>query len=189
MAAQAIVDSAIAFCENSLAIREYLDTAVTTPGSPYVTLDIPTGCEVARMMDVCVGGRLLAPLSFDTGERAAATNSQGLPRMYYVQRLDGDTRLVLLPSATSAEKVTVTCATKPLRNATVVHDELFERWLDVIVDGALGRLYALPDQPFSDAAKAQQRAAQTFFGTSSARRESFFNRVRAANSVRIRPFA
>lgn len=188
-AAQAIIDAAIQFCEDTLCLRETLDAAVAPAGERFLDLDLPSGHQLARVLMVRRGDVVLTPLPFDNGQAMLGDESLGSPTDYYIARADETTRLGVFPLPQAATTLNVTAALKPLRKTTTLHSELFERHLDAVVDGALTRLHAVPDQPFTDAARSAAAALRFVFNTSRVRRESSFNRLRTSQSMRLVPFA
>ena len=70
------------------------------------------------------------------------------------------TQIILVPQPVVAvtSGLTARIAVGPSRSSSTVDNEVLERFLEVIVDGALARLYATPDQPYSNPQMAAMRA-------------------------------
>lgn len=189
MAAQAVVDSAIALCNNALVLKESMDTVVARRGQRFVEFDLPFRHELARVVTVRRGRQLLSPLVFDQGQAMLGAETTGQPARYYVARAEETASLGVFPLPDQDTPLDITFAVKPTRAATTLHQDLFERWVDAVVEGAIARLCAIPAQPFSDPVRATQAAQRANVMSNHARRESSFNRVRAAETVRLHPFA
>lgn len=189
MAAQALVDSAIQFCDASAALRYDADVVLTTPGQATVDLDIPAEHALVRVLNVQVDGVSLPPTTFDAGCRAPALPAVQRPSSYFVSRDAVAYTLTLLPAPSGLLSVAATLALRPTRTASRLHDDLFDQWVEPVVDGAIARLCVMSGQAFFDPARAAQAAASARLRTDVARREGSFNRIRASQSVRMRPFA
>lgn len=85
--------------------------------------------------------------------------------------------------------VRVRVALRPTKTATQVEDDLINYWTDPIVDGAMARILAIPDQPFSDPNKAMMMRASAARATHNARIEGNYGRVRGSMRVKQRPIA
>lgn len=189
MAAQAIVDSAIALCDTALVLRETMDPLVVDSVRRTADFDLPTGHELSRVLHVRLNRRTLEPMTFDQGQMRLGETAEGPPRSYYVARADESVSLGLFPLPEVGSVLHVTFAVKPQRKATQLHQDLFERWVDHVVEGALMRLCSIPMQPFTDMTRATAASMRVVALTNAARREATFNRVRATEMVRMRPFA
>ena len=187
MAAQAIVDAAIQFCESSMAVRQHLDPIVLVPGQRTYDLDTPLQQEVARVMRAAVDGAeiSLTPLAF----APMGTPSQGRPFSLTVTRLDSYPEIQLAPIPDASYTLTVDAALRPTRTATNLADDLWTLWLDAIVAGAVSAVQRIPSQPFSDPTGAAQRHAEFRSHISRARVDASMGKVQSALRVKARPFA
>ena len=91
---------------------------------------------------------------------------------YYMLESDNTIRLAPTPASTTADLYFARLAVKPLLTATVVDDVVFNKYDELIIHGALGRLYALPRKPWTDFNLAQYHQAQFMTGIPSARTEA-----------------
>jgi hypothetical protein len=73
--------------------------------------------------------------------------------------------------------------------ATQLDDDLFNSWAEPIVAMALARAMQIPDQPFTNFARAQQLLDSAARQTNSARIDGNYGFVRGSMRVRSRPFA
>ena len=187
MAAQALVDSAIAFCNDSLVMQLRLDAQRTQANAAEFDVDPPSSQAIARVLRVWVEGvEIHATQSDRINDGLAAT---GRPRTFYTQQNGSVLSALLYPTPDAAYALQVDVATRPLRNAKVFENDLFDLWLEPIVDGAKARLMAIPDQPFSNPSMAGAAAANAMYLSRKARIEGSYGRTRAAGRVQMRPLA
>ncbi len=183
--AQALVDAAITFCEESMAVRCRLDTATQRPRAGEVDLDLPSNQSVARILGVWVNGNLIQPLLAD---QVGDTSASGAPSAYYTRHNDSTLQLLLYPTPDQTCRVTVEVALRPLRTAKLLEDDLLERWVGALIPGALAHIRAIPDTPFSNPAGALMHAQEASRLAGKARAEGAYGRVRGSQSVAMRPF-
>lgn len=185
--AQALVDASIAFCDDSMAIRHRLDAFTTFPGEAFYGMDAPAQQTISRVLDVWVnGGRLAATVADEVND---GSSSRGSPSTFYSRRNDSQLELVLYPTPDATLNVTAEVALRPLRSATSLENDLFDLWMDAIITGAMSRIYAIPDQPFSSPKLAQENLFMATRLSSKARVDASYGRIRGSGSVRMRPFA
>lgn len=186
MAIQAVVDYAIAFCEDSLVIRQKLDPVTTSPGTASYELDSPAGQQVARVLQVWVGQELIHVTASDAP--APVNPPTGRPRACYTTRTDSTLELVLFPPPNAVYTVTVEAALRPVRDAAALEDDLYNLWVEAIRLGAIGQLMQVPGQAFSDPMRGMDMAARALQLSRKARIEGGLGRVRANHTVRANPF-
>lgn len=188
LATQALLDSAIAFCEQSLAVQTDLDPVDLKAGTRRYELDLPSQSELSQVLRVWANDRpLVAVPSAMVVERSG---QQGEPLYYYNRDVDEVVVLHLFPTPDKDVPggLVVRVATRPTRNATQVHSSLFKEWTEVIVDGALARLHDMPGQPFTNEAKAMLLSQRVRSQTNAARVEALRGRAVSSMSVTMRPF-
>ena len=185
MAVQALLDSAVAFCEGSMALRHRLDTTTQMPGWGEVSLDLPPQQSVARVLTVWADGVKLQPTAT---ENAPALAAIGAPVTYYTRRNDSEFQLVLYPTPAQSCKVAVEVALRPTYSATAVENDLFDLWMPAVIAGAKALLMAIPDQPFSNPLMAPVHADEAARRTSKARIEGSYGRTRGEFRTQMRPF-
>lgn len=78
----------------------------------------------------------------------------------FTQSEDKEVILSPVPDKSEAGVLVLLTAIRPKRSATSADAELLERWFDGLIDGALARVYAIPNQPFTspEASVARQRS-------------------------------
>ena len=187
MAIQALVDSAISFCEDSLVIRQRLDPQRTRMGGVEFDIDAPTDQAVSRIMKVWVQGREIRAIPSDMVNDAMPL--MGQPTAFYTLQDSGTTTAMLHPVPDAVYTLAVEVALRPTRNATRFNDDLFNTWMEHVVTGAMARLMSTQDQPFTNLALGQNAFAKALYMSRRARVEGSYGRVRATVTVQQRPFA
>lgn len=188
LAQQAVLDAAIEFCERSQVLREQLDPVSLVIGQAEYDLYAPPQQEIARVMSVALDSATLLQADLDE-VRFDTSTTNAKPLRFYTVRLDSIFSLRVSPAPDDVGTLVATVALRPARDATHLHGELFTRWIDPIVQGALFRLRTIPGQPFSDLALAGAAAAAAARLTNRARVEGNYGRVRGSMHVQFRPLA
>jgi hypothetical protein len=188
LAQQALLDSAIEFCSRSLAVTTTLDAVTLREGIASFEVETPTNTTIAQVLNLWFDGRQIDPSPFSEATDVSATT--GEPRYFYGEDIDEVFNITLLPAPdrTVRSGVIVRAALRPTRSATTVHNVLFERYAQAVVDGAQAILLAIPDQPFSDETKAQVMAVRARAGANNARTDAMHGRVQSSMSVKMRAF-
>jgi len=189
MVDQVLLNSAIEFAEMSLTIRQNLDPFNTVIGKVEYDLDPPTANhDINRVMGVTLDGKQLSAGLFETIRNDLPT-AVAKPRGFYTDRTDNTFMLRLSPPPDKVYPVVVAVTLRPSRTATLLDDDMFNVWIDPIVSGAIARAMQIPDQPFTNFARAQELLDSAAKQTNSSRIESNFGLVRGSMRVRSRPFA
>lgn len=183
LARQALIDSAIAFCEQSLAIQYDINPISVVEGQRDYTLVLPTDTELAQVVRVWHNGKMLAAAPVFMVSQVDDT--KGVPVCFYMLDIAEapGIRVYPTPDKSISSGLVVRAALRPTRSAENVHSALFTNWADVIVDGALARIYGTPDQDFTNEAKAIVLEQKVRAKTNTARVESL--RGRAVSSLRV----
>jgi len=186
LAVRSLVDSAIAFCEESLVLRQKLDDFSTVAETGAYALDAPVGQQVARVMKVWIDGRQITPVP--TEDAIPDVPSQR-PYAFYTTRADSEMLLNLFPTPNEVFMVTVEVALRPTRSATTFEDDLWNLWLEPVVTGAIGRVMLVPGNAFSDPATGSSNLGNALMLARKARIEGGFGRVKATVRIAPRVFA
>ena len=186
---QVLVSAAIEFSEKSLALRQNLDSFRTVIGIDQYDLDAPTtNHDIDRVMSVAVDGKELSPGLFEAIRNDLPT-AIAVPRGFYTDRTDNVLTLKLSPPPDGRYPVVVNVNLRPAMTATQLDDDLFNTWAEPIVAMAVARAMQIPDQPFTNFARAQQLLDSAARQTNSARIDGNYGSVRGSMRVRARPFA
>ena len=184
-----MVSAAIEFSEKSLALRQNLDSFRTVIGIDQYDLDAPTtNHDIDRVMSVAVDGKELSPGLFEAIRNDLPT-AIAVPRGFYTDRTDNVLTLKLSPPPDGRYPVVVNVNLRPAMTATQLDDDLFNMWAEPIVAMAVARAMQIPDQPFTNFARAQQLLDSAARQTNSARIDGNYGSVRGSMRVRARPFA
>lgn len=191
LAFQALVDSAIQFCEETGVLRLTTDPVQTLAGQATYDLDLPAGTELSRVLKVWLDGVPVyatadAMIDDPRGFSTQVANPTGAPRAAPVIEA-GSITLVPAPGL-SGQDLVVRAAMRPTRSARVLSDELFNRWCDGVVSGAIYRLATVPAQPFSDPAQAQRAEGMFWQQVNRARVQANRGQMGGPLSVKQRPF-
>jgi hypothetical protein len=186
---QVLLNSAIEFCEASLTLRQNLDVFRTVVGKVEYDLDPPTkNHDINRVMGVTLNGKELRPGMFEAIRNDLPT-AAAIPRGFYTDRTDNTFTLRLSPPPDKVYPVTVAVTLRPARTAVLLDDDLYNIWIDPVVSGAIARAMQIPNQQFTDYARADQLLAEAARLTNSSRIEGNYGLVRGSMRVRARPFA
>ncbi|NBP80054.1 hypothetical protein EBU58_04925 [bacterium] len=188
LAQQALIDSAIAFCDQSLAVTVTLSPITVPVGISSIELDTPDNTSVAQILYVWYDKRLMSPVPY--GQMTDIYRQDGTPTDYTIEYIDEVANLMVYPAPN--ERVTnglvVRCALRPSRDATEVHDILYHRYADGIIYGAQSILFSMPDQPWTDVGRAQQCGVTARARANQARADMLFGRVQSSMTVQMREF-
>jgi hypothetical protein len=188
LAEQALLDTAISFCEHSNVIREDLDLFYTIPSIANYELDLPnSNYQVARVLNVTVDGELLHGIHEEQASGMQDMTAQ--PRSYYTRRLGSTFELYLYPTPDKRAIVIAHVALQPTRDATALADDLYNVWCEPLLDGALARITKVPGQAFTDFNASLMYQDRYANGVNRARIEGYYGRVRGASAVQQRPLA
>lgn len=188
MAEQALVDAAIAFCEDSLVLRQRLDVQTTAKGQAELDVSVPAQQMPTRILKVWVDGVPIQAVTSDMVDDQRL-NLLARPDRFYTLQDDAALLVQLYPVPDGPYAVLVEVALRPTRSAKLLHNSLFDSWLEPVVQGAAARLMAIPDQPFTNLAMSQVCAAKAAYLSRKARIEGAYGRVRGTVAVRARPLA
>lgn len=186
LAEQALVDSAIYFCEKSTIWRFTPDPVDTVDGQAAYDFDIPSGSDFSRVIYVEIDGTKIYPIPREKLPTTSAPKSK--PSSYFVTQNEDELTLDLYSTPDAAYPIGMSIALRPTRDATSLTDELYIYWMDGIVHGALSRIMSMTGQAFSDPAAAMYHNKQASAECHKARSESNLGRIVGSLDVKTRPF-
>lgn len=154
----AIRNAVIEFCDKTwywthdcFPITGLEDVNVYTP-------DVPAFTKMIGVFDMFYAGRVTLPKDEDTLRRMYCLRDfrevKGSPRWFFQKNPDEITIVPTPDLQGSGHHLTMRIAVAPLRSSTGASDSLYERYAETIAMGALSRLKAVPNQPYSDAQEA-----------------------------------
>jgi len=154
------------FAEATRAWRVNVQISVTTT-VPAVNISglLPANTELVDVVSIknTGGGAPLVPRTYAWLDKNTSDwhNDTDLNAKWYVLDGNNSVRFVPTPSTTVAALYDARVAVKPLLTATVIDDIVANKYDEVLVHGALSKLYLLPRKPWTDNALAQYH--QTMF--------------------------
>jgi hypothetical protein len=83
-------------------------------------------------------------------------DEKGQPRMYWIH---SDRTIRVFPTPDKRAVMKVSAVLKPARDATGVHDWIYDTWADVLVNGVISRLAIMPGKEWTDVALAGMHKA------------------------------
>jgi len=167
MVERALCDAAIEFCEMTQAFVERGKLALKAGRATYEVASDEG--SPGMVLGVTIGEQPLAPVYLEAlsnryGEEWK--NHTGDPRYYLA---DSEDVLRVYPTPDKAASGTMTLAIRPNRADTSWDDRLFERYGEVIADGALGRLLNQVSAPWAEPNAALQRRQRFMQGINKVR--------------------
>jgi hypothetical protein len=191
-AQEALVDTAIEFCEKTQIVQQTLAPISTVINTLSYTVTGPTDQVVAMPVGVWFKTVPLEPVPVHEIENVQAFNPDlpdtdlftGIP-ICFVWTAPATIALYPIPDESEADVVTVRASLKPSRTATTLADVLFDDWCDALVHGTLARLHMFKDQPWASADRALLHAREFRGYVQRARIEQSKGRVRT--SMRVVP--
>ena len=148
------------FLEFSRAWRVDIQVGVTdSTATTDITNLLPTNTELVDVISMknSSGGQPVtatttANLENNTSYRR---NQEALDANWFLLEDNNILRFVYTPSTTVANKYYTRVAVKPTLSAAAVDDRVLNKYDETLVDGALGRLLAMPRKPWTDFALAE----------------------------------
>lgn len=193
-AVQAIKDSAIQFCEQSLIHQADHDPVSVVAKINDYDLETPVkGTRIVKVMKAWYQGRELSPSAPDQIGSPLAYNQRiggydttySDPQVFFQK--DTDTfSLFPIPEKSVTSGITMRVALAPLRNSTSCADFLYEQWVEVISAGAVWRLQSSQGKAYFNPKLAQLSGAEYQRGINDARSKALRGYTRANLSVRLR---
>lgn len=143
----AIRQSAIAFCEQSLAYKAAHDDVAVVSGAAEYAFVPPAETVVHAITYAAFNGD---ELQSRVGEYGISNpdwrSEEGTPKYIF----GGMTSLTLIPAPDVDGTLTMTVALKPAYDATGIDGSIFNEYREAIVHGALSRLMLSPKKPYSN---------------------------------------
>ena len=143
-----ILKAAIEFCERTRMWR-VIETVTITGNNPIVA---PADAAILKLEDVRFEGRQLEPIAVSDlnnlyQDKDWETITQEQPR--YITQLTPNT-MMLVPSPPAAGEVKLTMQLKPSQTTEQLPDFIYDLYQQVIADGALAEILAIPGQSYAN---------------------------------------
>jgi hypothetical protein len=196
LARQALLDSAIEFCESSGIVRITPDPQSVQAGVTEYDVEVPTGQKVCSVLKAWYGTKELDPAPHTmmsnvqayVGSVGGVAPSSSDP-LFFFELSPGVVAIYPAPSISAAAMLTFRISTKPSRVATQVDDILLEDWVEGIVYGAKARLHAIPDTNFFSDTHSDFSRSAFRLAVNLARTEALRGRIRGSLNIRARALA
>lgn len=177
---RAVLDACIEFCELTGVLKRTLDPDVVGAGTTEYELSLPSTEQLTSIISIACGSSVLLPVAEAHADYDMLFGaSQGAPRAF-IETSPGVIRFYPTPSDNYT--VVARVCVKPKRTATLVDSVLFSDWKEAIIDGALSRLYAMPER-WADGSRAAFHLKRFFSFASDARIEAAKGNTRAQRRV------
>jgi hypothetical protein len=189
VAIQALLDSAIDFCNRSSVISVELDPITVIKDLDTYELETPDSTTVSVIQKVWYDGTLLSAVPYDAAT-GMYSGHHGDPRYYFGSYVEEAYSMTLMPTPTTTLRngLRVRVALTPTRSATKVHSVLFDRYVDGIVAGAIAIIAAIPDQQYTNPGQAVAAAGKARAVSAIARGEIMHGNAQSSLSVKMRAF-
>lgn len=180
LAANAIRNTVIEFCQMSWCWRSFMDPAPVLAKINAYELDPPTGADVVQVLVVKVDGKEIDPISEDdlTATCPRWQTETGTPK-YFLTDDPSQILLAPVPDTKIANGLTITLALQPTRTSTNFPSWIWTRYFDALSAGAKARLMAMPGKPWTSPQLYQLYRAQFETGAAVAKMESMKSLSRA----------
>jgi hypothetical protein len=155
MADMALRQSAISFCEQSLAWKYDHSPIAVLPGVAEYGFVLPPETAVHMVAYAALDGR---ELNVGIGEAEAESWRNLTGRPEYVS--GRNMRLALLPTPDGSALLTLKVVLKPSPSAAGIDDGIFDEYREAITHGALARLMLSSRKPYTNVQLAQYYAQQ-----------------------------
>jgi hypothetical protein len=151
VALNAIRNAAIEFCNETLYWQADIGAVALTDALLPYTIAPPASTVVAQVMVASLLGRPLAVTNIQELDNRVVNwrEAEGQPRAVF-QPDPGVLDLYPRPAGTDSYDVFIRVALAPTRASTTVDDRLHIGYLEDIAAGALSRLLAMPNRPWSN---------------------------------------
>lgn len=153
----AVRDAVIEFCTDTLVLTRRFDPLSVEANEPTVLVDAPAGYDVLQVVGPIYfnGRRLVAKSGYEedwnTQDWAALTAEE--PKEY-VCFAPNEITLIPTPTVSADNAITGRAAYAPNHTSTRADSLVVDGYRHAISQGALSRLLAIPDQPYTNVEKA-----------------------------------
>lgn len=188
VALNAIRNACMEFCDKTLLWRELLDDITIVPNQAEYDLDIvTTGAGLASVITAQIGKTVLIPSATEQLNALFGGDWRTLGGpVNYIMHDDHETiRLVMVPSTTYNDPLSIMCALRPLKSSIKVGKVIYERYAEVIGFGARARLHDTPGQPYYDETAAKK--FRTWFESGYGEAKIAANRALGRTNLVVRP--
>lgn len=189
---QALVQTAIEFCTETLAWQEIQDPLIVIDKQNLLDVEVPRDARIVTVRDIWASNRRLRPVTMPQLFEVMPNwqTAQGSEPTYYNASTDWQSiRIFPIPFEANRAKLTMRVAYAPTLTATTLPDEICTKYLDGLTGGAKARLMLMPGKTWSNNQSAGVYRAQYNDQVVKAKIDDLHDRVQGSLSVRPHPFA
>jgi hypothetical protein len=190
VAEQAVRDACIEFCKESLIWRTAMDPISSQKGEAVYQLDVPTGTNLANVVDLYYSEHRLWKKSVSEIAHHFSRNwmqMSGTPTVFTMLN-PSEVTLVLTPDKSVTDALTGVLAFTPTRKSKNIIDFIFEDYAEEIARGAASKLMIMPNQQWTEPTMGLGYRKQFLSDMANARAHVNQGQVRAPISVHLRRF-
>lgn len=187
-AKQALILTAIDFCQQSHAWNEIQDPMTIEDGVNEYDVEVEQGARVVAVKNVFAANRELRPVTMKELQQVipnwqSATGS--LPSYYNAPVGPESIRIYPIPLESNGAALTMRVAFAPTLAATSIPDSIVNRYLDTLISGAKHRLMMTPEKGWSNLQLAAYH--QTQFDDGVVRAKIDILHDNAQGSIKVAP--
>lgn len=189
---QALVQTAIEFCTETLAWQEIQDPVIVIDKQNLLDVEVPKDGRIVTVRDIWASNRRLRPVTMPQLFEVMPNwqTAQGSEPTYYNASTDWQSiRIFPIPLEANRAKLTMRVAYAPTLTATTLPDEICTKYLDGITGGTKARLMIMPGKTWSNTQSAVIYRTQYNDQVVKAKIDDLHDRVQGSLSVRPHPFA
>lgn len=155
VAERQIIRATRELCEEARVWRLSFDIdTVADTATVVLTNSLPANTELVDVISMknAAGGEPLTPMTYARMDKnhsdwRSESNSDA---KHYVLEANNTLRLYPTPADDATDKYHIRVAVKPKLTVTSLDDRLFNKYSEILISGALARLYAIPRKPWTD---------------------------------------
>jgi hypothetical protein len=181
----ALRQSAIAFCEQSLAWQGTHPDVSVAAGVAEYAFTPPADAVVHLIIHAALDGEKIALYPGEPGMGSMGSMNRHVRKGIPAYILAGAASLTLVPEPGAPGTLSMTVAFKPSPASTGIVDGQFNEYREAIVHGALVRLMLSPKKPYSSTQLAQYHQQQFTVKTAAAGQQMARGYTRARLQTRI----
>jgi hypothetical protein len=183
----AIIQVATDLCSRSGCWNELLASASVTSGSFPYTVPVSAHGRLVRLLSAKVDGANLTETTYGKLDGVDEWDTKTGTPSHYLFNAAGKLIVYPLPAATASLRLRV--AYTPARNATVLEDFMYTRWMNEIASGAIALLAGEPNRSWSNPEQYITHSKLYEQGVAKATIETNRNFTTGEMAVSMRPLA
>ncbi|MEM5400861.1 hypothetical protein [Paraburkholderia unamae] len=174
VAVHAIRNACIEFCEKTNYVQQNIVPISGQMNVATYQISTPDGTRFLDAIEMYYNENLLIPKSVDELAviyRSYEWDTIGGNPAYVTRIIEPEIQLVPFPVSYLSNAITGRISLAPTRDSCEIEHRVWEHYAETIAHGALARLYAMPDQPYSNPKAAEEFRRRFVAECGSARRK------------------